>query len=364
MEDTLTFAIYDKAGTFKRQFSGVEATLDLAGNVIPTATFVLDDDDPALPAVVANGARAAVMFRGVERCRGLIRETPGTGPEGRVTAHVVGDLRKLWQWQGRPVPSAAVGAQTQAYRTYTGPAETVFKNALAENFARLGVPWTVAPSLGRGSTTRAELRFHPLADKVLDALTANDLVVTLSYVGGGVVVDVREARTVPGVFTVASGVPDEFTFARKAPSATRIIVGGRGEGVEREFVEVRDTALEADWNDIIEGFVDARNTDEGSDITIDGQEALAEGRPTSGLTTTLNETDRFRYGTTYTEGDLVRVRVGPIDHVQPVSVSITETAEDGLVVTPHIGDIEDDTDAVLARQVARLARGVRDTGRR
>lgn len=364
MDDTLTFAIYDKAGMFKRQFSGVEATLDLAGNVIPTATFVLDDDDPALPAVVANGARATVMFRGVERCRGLIRETPGTGPVGRVTAHVVGDLRKLWEWQGRPDPSAAVNAQTQAYRTYTGPSETVFKNALAENFARLGVPWTVAPSLGRGSATRAELRFHPLADKVLDALTADNLIVTLDYVGAGVVVDVREASTVPGVFTVASGVPDEFTFTRKGPTATRIIVGGRGEGVEREFAEVRDAALEADWNDIIEGFVDARNTDEGSDITVDGQEALAQGRPTSGLTTTLNETDRFRYGTTYTEGDLVHVRVGPIDRVQPISVSITETAEDGLVVTPHIGDIEDDTDAVLARQIARLARGARDTGRR
>lgn len=364
MDDSLTFVIYDKAGTFKRQFAGVGATLDLGGNVIPTGTFVLDDDDPALEAVFSAGSRAAVWFRGKERCRGLIKEKPGGGPDGTVTGHVIGDLRKLWEWQGRPAPSDPVNAQTQAYRTYTGPSETVFKNALAENFARLGVAWTVAPSLGRGTTTRAELRFHPLADKVLDALTADNLVVTLAYVGGGVRVDVRAAQTVPGVFTVASGVPDEYTYNLKGPTATRIIVGGRGEGVEREFVEVRDTTLEADWNDIIEGFVDARNTDEGSDITVDGQEALAEGRPTSGLTTTLNETDRFRYGKTYTEGDLVRVRVGPIDRVQPISVSITESADDGVVVTPHIGDLEEDTDAILARQIARLARGIRDTGRR
>lgn len=364
MDDTLTFAIYDKAGAYKRQFSGVEATLDLAGNVIPTATFVLDDDDPALGAVLSNGARAAILFRGEQRCRGLIRRKPGTGPNGQVTGHVVGDLRKLWEWQGRPVPSAAVEAQTQAYRTYTGPSETVFKNALAENFARLGVPWVVAPSLGRGSATRAELRFHPLADKVLQALTADNLIVTLDYIDGQVIVDTRPAHTVPGVFTVATGVPDEFTYDLTGPTATRIIVGGRGEGVERQFVEVRDTALEADWNDIIEGFVDARNTDEDADITVDGIEALAEGAPKSGLTTTLNETDRFRYGTTYVEGDLVHVRVGPIDRVQPISVSITETAQDGLVVTPHIGDIEDDTDAILAQQIARLARGARDTGRR
>lgn len=365
MEDTLRFVILDKAGAFQRELSGVNASADLSPNAIPTATFTIDDDHPALPAVTAKGARCAVWFRGAERFRGLIHRTPGEGPFGTVSAHIQGDMRKLWQWQGRQVPGAPLNAQTAEYRTYTGTSEGVFKQALSENFARLGVPWSVAPSQGRGSATRAELRMHPLADKLLPALIADNLIVTLAYPATGqVVVDVREAKLVPGVVTLASGVLGSFGFDRTAPTATRIVVGGRGEGVEREFVEVRDDALEADWNDIIEGFVDARNTDVGSDITIDGREALTAARPTSGISSTLAESERFRYGSTYIEGDRVAVSIGPVDVVQQISVSISESANQGVEVTPRIGDIKDDPNEQLAQDIARLARGARDAGRR
>lgn len=364
MSDGLTFVIYNKANAFRRQFSGVDATADLAPNAVPTASFTLDDDDPAVPAVVANGARCAVWFRGVERFRGLIRETPGEGPDGSITAHVRGDLRKLWEWEGRPNPAAPLNGQTSAYRVLRGPSETVFKTALAENFLRLGVPWVVAPSQGRGSQTEVNLRFHPLAEKLIPALTADDLVVVLAYNATQVVVDVRPSRLVPGVLTAASGIPEEYAFERSGPTVTRVIVGGRGEGAAREFVEVRDTALEEDWNDIIEGFRDARNTEEGSDLSVEGREALAEGRPTAGISTTLNETDRFRLGATYDVGDRVTVRVGPLERVQPVSVAITESAASGVLVTPRIGDVDGDTTDALMRDIARLARGIRESGRR
>lgn len=364
--DGLRFVLYDKAGKFKREFSGVQAAADLLPNAISTATFTLDDDDPALPAVTAPGARCAVWFRGAERFRGVIQETPFEGPEGVLTAHVRADIRKLWHWQGWQLPTAAVGAQSQAYRTYTGPAETVFKNALRENFTRLGVPWTVAPDQGRGLPTRAEFRMHPLADKLMPPLIENDLITTLAYEGGGVVVDLRESKLVPGVLTVATGIPDSYSGNRIAPTVTRVVVGGRGEGVAREFVQVIDPVREAEWGDIIEGFVDARNTDEGSDISIDGREALAEGAPRAAIATTLAETARFQYGKTYIEGDRVRVRVGPVDTTQQISVAVTEDADEGVVITPSIGelDVSADMDVQLANQVARLARGIRDRGRR
>lgn len=364
MGDGLKFVIYDKAGGYRRQFEGVDATADLEANVTPTATFTLDDDHEAVPAVTANGARCAVWFRGAERFRGIIKQTPGEGPLGQVTGTVRGDLRKLWEWQGWPTPDSGIGAQTTPYAVHSGPAETVLKDALADNFARLGVPWSVAPSLGRGQATTASLRFHPLAEKLLPAIDANDLIVVLSYVGTQVIVDVRPSKLVPGVLTIASGIPEAYTYERSGPTATRVIVGGRGEAEARELVEFRDTTLEADWGDIIESFRDARNTEPGADLSIDAREALAEGRPKSGISTTLNETDRFRFGTTYDVGDRVRVRVGPVDQVQPISVAITETAADGVVVTPRIGKIEGDTTDALAADIARLARGIRDTGRR
>ena len=50
-----------------------------------------------------------------------------------------------------------------------------------------------------------------------------------------------------------------------APTATRVIVGGSGQGVEREFDQFIDTALEAAWAFKREVFVDARNSDEGDE---------------------------------------------------------------------------------------------------
>ena len=343
----------------------MEATADIDPNVIPTASFTLDDDDVALPYVAAEGARCAVWFRGVERFRGAVYRLRGTGPSGRVTAFVRGDLRKFWEWQGWPVPSASLAAQTDEYRTLSGGSEEVFKTAISENFVRLGVPWSAAPGRGLGRPTRAQLRFHPLADKLFPALTADNLIVTLQYPpAGGVVVDVRESRLLPGVLTNMSGIPGDFSYERSAPTATRVIVGGRGEGVEREFVEVREPQREVDWGDITEAFRDARNTEIGSDLSVEGRERLAETATTSGVSSDLVETSTFQFGTTYDVGDRVNVRVGPIDREQQIGVGITESIEEGVVVKPSIGDIEDSTSAILAKQIARLARTQRDTGRR
>lgn len=366
--DGLRFVIFDKNNVFERDISGLEATADLIPNGISVASFVLDDDHAALTAVTANGARCAVWFRGAERFRGAIQSTPGEGPEGFVTAHVEDDRRLLWAWHGRQVPGAPLDAQASEYRVYTGSSESVFKAALAENFARLGVPWAVAPSLNRGLPKRVEFRMHPLADKLIPILDLDGLVSTLTYDDdtGITTVDVREPVTVPGVLTLDTGIPDSYKFDRTNPTVTRVVVGGRGEGVERQFIEVIDHDREAEYGVILEGFVDARNTDEDADLTIDAYQALAEGAPRVGITTELAETQRFLYGETYVEGDLVHVQIGPVDTTQRLSVSITESADNGVEVTPHIGELEDsaDVEVQIAQQLARLARGIRDQGRR
>lgn len=365
--DGLQYVIYDKAGNFRRKLAGLTSSAELIPNGISTAELILDDDHVGVPDVVADGARCAVWFRGAERFRGRIESTPGFGPKGRITATVAGDMRKLWDWYGRQVPGAALNAQTSEYRVYTGKSEANFKLALSENIARLGVPWTVAPDHGFGEVTRAELRMHPLADKLIPALDADNLVIVLSYPDATTVhVDVREAQTVPGTLTLASGVPDAYDFTRIAPTATRATVGGRGEGVEREFVEVIDAAREANWGDIIETFVDARNTEVGADLTLEAKDALAEAAARVGVSTELVETPLFMYGTNYTEGDRVHVKIGPVDTLERISVSVSETPTDGVLVTPYIGetDVSSDTDVVLAAAVARLARGIRDSGRR
>lgn len=372
MVDALRFVIFSKSNEYRQDLSGVEASATFVPNGVSSAEFTIDDDDEVLPELAAKGARCAVWFRGAERFRGRIRELPGSGPDGTVTASIEGDMRKLWDWYGWPVPTAPLTGQTQAYRNYSGRTETIFKTALQENLTRLGVPWTVAPTLGRGSLVPASapiaVRFHPLADKVLGPLVADGLVVVLSYApNGAVTVDVRSADTVPGVLTQESAVADSYQFNVIAPTATRAIVGGRGEGAAREFKQHTDTVREADWGDIIETFIDARNTDEAADILTDAVAAVRDGGPTAGISTDIVETERFRYGDTYVEGDFVNVRIGPVESREQItSVEVTDDKESGVTVTPHIGsaNVEADTDMELVAQVAALARGQRDQGRR
>jgi len=362
--DEIKFVVFDKAGVFRRTVVARESSAEIPVNATPTAEFVLDDDDPALAAVTAEGARCAYWFRGVEWFRGRISATPGTGPLGSTTARVEGDFRKLWDWQGWPKPTAAITAQDVEYARYTGTSEDVFKAALAANFTRLGVPWSAAASLARGSTARADFRFHPLAEKTVAALDADDLVITIGY-SPDPVVDVRAAALVPGLLSDLTGVLEEYGWTRDAPSATRVAVGGAGEGTARDFYQQIDSAREEAWGDIIETFKDARMADDGADMSIDAAEALADGAPTAGVSMSLVESERFRFGTTFLVGDRVPVRVGPLNLTERItSVQIEESAANGVVVTPHLGSIQDSPDAELGAQVAGVARGIRDAGRR
>lgn len=362
--DEIEFVIFDKNDAFRRKLVAQQSTAELPVNATPWAEFTLDDDHEALVDVAAEGARCAYRFRGVEWFRGRVSATPGDGPVGSVTARVEGDFRKLWDWQGWPKPAAVVTAQDTDYARYTGPSETVFKNALAANFVRLGVPWSVAPTLGRGSSARSEFRFHPLAEKTIPALDSDYLIVVIRYEPDPVV-DVRVADLIAGELSDLTGVLEQYTWTRGAPSATRVVVGGEGEKELRRLFQKIDTARETAWGDIIETFKDSRMSDEGADLSIDADEALAEGAPTVGVAMQLQESERFRFGSTFLVGDRVPVRVGPLDLVEQITlVRIEESADDGVIVTPHLGSIEDSPDAELGAQVAGLARGMRDAGRR
>jgi hypothetical protein len=367
--DGLEYVILDKGNAFQRKVANVDGSAELLCNAISTAEFIVPDDHPALPAAAADGARCIVRFRGAERFRGAIVATPGTGPVGETTVRVESDIRKLWHWQGWPVPTSGIGAQTDKARVYSGSVEGVFKSAIGHAFTRLGVPWLVGrPELTRGFSTRVDFRFDYLGEKLVPLLDLVPLVVTLAYDDdtGTTTVDLRQPLTVAGELTVASGVLDEYDFNRQAPTVTRLVIGGAGEGAAREFAQVIDAAREDAWGDIIEGFVDAGAADVGADLAADAVEPMADGAPISSLASTLIETDRLVYGDHYTEGDLVQVRVGPVQALQQIrGVSVVDSRDEGVLVTPRFGDVDDDdVDAAMARAIGQLARGVRTARRR
>ena len=130
--------------------------------------------------------------------------------------------------------------------------------------------------------------------------------------------------------------------------------------MNRTFRQVIDAGLETKYKDIIEVFADANDAADSAALTAKATTALAEFAPKAGLSLKLSETNAFRYDPTGVSGirvgDIVRVEVGPGVIVEDVlrEVALEWTTDNGLVVTPMIGDKQDDPNTTLARNVARL----------
>lgn len=364
----LDFVALTKANEFRRQVIPGDAVADLLWNDTSVASFVLDDDHPAVAELTAPGARCRVRLDEVDLFRGRVAKTPGNGPNGQIEFHVECDKRKMYDWLGWPKPTAAITAQDVEYARYTGSTEAVVRAAVVANLTRLGVPWTFAPNtLNRGPAARVEFRFHELGDRLYPLLRAARLGLILSYdEDDDVTVSLRSPNTVAGTLDPTTGILNQFEFDRFAPSSTRVVVGGRGDGTGRDLHLEIDSARETEWGDIIEVFKDARMVEAGDDLSIDADEALAEGAPGMSVSMDLIETDAFRFGEHYDLGDLVPVRTGSEDPVTEVitQITISDTAADGVVVTPHIGAIAVDPNAQLAERINALKARVRDMGRR
>jgi len=333
-------------------------------NGLGTVELTVASSHRRLPNLVAKGARLVVEYDGEHLLSGPVRLKSGQGPliDGTVTVVVQDDWRVLANVLGWPVPSAALTAQNVAYDTRTAPAETVVKQVLSANaVTRLGLPITVAPDLGRGAAVSVSFRMHPLADRLLPAVDQAGIGITVRQQDAGLLVDVYEPADAVRLLSEASGVVQNWKWSAAGPTATRVVAGDQGEAASRSFTQTIDAAREDDWGDVIEVFQDARDTSDPAMVTARRLERLADGAPKNGLTVTLAETGTFRYGRAVRIGDQVALEVGPGVLVQDVlrEAVLSWTRDDGLVVTPVVGDRSDDPDSVLARAVARIARGLR-----
>jgi hypothetical protein len=267
------------------------------------------------------------------------------GPD--LTFTVESDFRVVNNWLGWPVPDAPIsGGQTVEYRTITGPAETVVKTVMAENAARLGYPLTVAEDEGRGAVGTYSFRFHPIYDRLFPAVDQAGIGVTVRMEGQGLLLDCYEPRDYEHRLSPDDGTVVGGTFSLTAPSTTRVVVGGQGEGVLREFRAFSDHA---------------RDTAEGDIYQARADEALAAGAAMAGLSLELSETKHFRYGGEGLRvGDRVTAEIdGQLftDVLREVRLSWDKT---GDVATPVLGERSDDTDTRLAKKLRALERGDTD----
>jgi hypothetical protein len=318
----------------------------------------------------ADGARLKVSFRGEHLISGPITadELYTDGVSGRYTVTVEDDWRVLREILGWPVPGSGIDDQSAAeYRTYTGNAETIVKTAVTENGVnRLAVPGlVVAPNLNRGLVVPGgvPLRMHHLADQLYPAITDAGIGVSVQQIGSELVLDVYEPQTHPRALSVRGRTLKDATLTRKRPTASRVVVGGQGEGSLRNFRLVTDAVREAQYGMTAETFRDARDNDAGAVMDARAQETLSETGPQNGIALTLAGSGIFRYGPGgFRVGDRVPVKIADGVIVTEVirECTIKWVSPEYASAQPTIGELTNKPERVTAQRMAALNKRLRD----
>jgi len=366
----LKITIYDKNFNRKGWLGAPESvTADIGFNIVGTAQVVFRADHLRRDDITTDGARMVIEYPGLSYplISGPVRFKGGKGPKGQatITATIEDDLRILWRLRGWQVPTAAISNQgTSEYRTYTGNAETIVKTMVSENVARIpseAARVSFAPNLNRGAVipSGVKIRMHPLAERLFPAVEQAGLGVRCYQSGAGLVLDVYEPRVYPKILSEESGTLASWEWNQSSPDVTRVVGGGRGEGTARVFRSAIDAALESQYGDVIETFMDARNGETNAEIDQSNSEVLFEGKPKSGLSLELSETPYFRYGTVVV-GDKVTIEAGGLQITDVLrTATITWTKDDGLSVKPGVGKIENSTESRINQAIKTLMRGLK-----
>lgn len=427
----LDIAVYSKDFEFLQPLTDPQDGTEFLPkfNAKGSATLVLAPDAEVNEYLQEDGARIVAQYRGEHLLSGMIRSDSGSlTPAGTISYAVEDDYRVLENTLAlvapeRPLMPAALADLAQAWQT--GPAGTVgtttgqsgyfvwpagidsaeamIKHIVQANLDRLGRPVTVLPNLDRGGDARAgglmatlTPRNGSLAEEVAPILEWSGLGLRVWQEprGDGLLLDVFEPDTWPTELDYSSGALQDGDYERHRPTATRMVVGGPGDGPDRAFYGVVDAELEEQYGDVIELFVDATGaTLEWPESLSDafrvakyfvlrsevstelknrflgylqaaGRKKLDENRATASIAAALAETEAFSmYGPDgLRPGDLVPIATpaGPI--IERIT-SATLALSNGLTVTPTLGDATSDEDEAIWEAIAAIAAGFRRLSR-
>jgi hypothetical protein len=169
-------------------------------------------------------------------------------------------------------------------------------------------------------------------------------------------------RTGDAVFSVESGNLVEFSYSKKAPKATNMIVGGGGELTDRKFL-LGFNAVENDrWGRRIEVFRDRRDTVDTQEMLQTLQEELSSQAEENAVSLRPIDVPGREYGTDYEVNDLVTVE-GIEARIAEVRITLDENGE---TISPSVAS----SSTVAAQSILRsfdairtLQRQVRDLQR-
>lgn len=323
----MRITVYNKDRVFVGQV-GAPISVRVTPRVYPligTATLEVPLSSRQIANLEADGARVIFEENGEHLLSGPVDSITEDSETETMTVVVVDDAWILGGILGWQVPTAAITAQGAAeYKNYSGPAETVVKAVVTENGVnRLKIPGlVVATNKGRGTAIEGgtSYRMHPIPDRIYPGVELAGIGLQVRQVGTSLVFDVYVPRVYPVTLSKEARTLKSASYTRKRPGASRVVVGGPGEGKARRYRSVTDTAREASWGFLGETYRDARDVQQDEGVTtwtaVDamldarGRESLQDTRAVEGLSVVLSESSIFVYGSAgILVGDLVPVRI-------------------------------------------------------
>jgi microcystin-dependent protein len=225
----------------------------------------------------------------------------------------------------------------------TNASTSTAKVLVSNNNARRIPNLELDADLGLGTTVVGKARFDVIGPLITKIAAIDGLGFTVRQVDNELIFSVYQPNDLTDSIRLDVEnnrlASSEFTYA--APKATRAIVGGLGEGADREIVEVStvDSELsETTWERRIEIFKDQRDSDDPTLLTQSGIKILAEdGKTQNAISVKPADNGLMRYGLDWNLGDLVSVVAGN----ESVSAVVTEVglsiAVDGVYLLATVG---------------------------
>lgn len=311
----------------------------------PGMGCILDKIDGDTTTQVASG-----QVRVIERASEVDEDT------GRVVDNMVlgfvSDRDDVFSRLAFPVPSKVLSTTpstfTAAHDVRTGAVETVLLQYIAQNLgpaapvanrrlASLVLPTT----LGRGGSTTVSARMDNLGRLVSDLAEAGGLLVDVVHDESTgtprllLTVSAVTDRTANVRFgpadTTATGTISAWSYKLEAPEMTRAVVFSANELEAREAAQFTDPAAETLWARAREVLVDQRQTDDATEITRAGTEALEEGATPVAVEFSVMDGPDVAYRRDYFIGDKVGVEIPGL----PEEVSDNVVREVMTVVRPN-----------------------------
>mgnify|MGYP001191490181 FL=1 len=294
-----------------------------------------------------------------------------------------------------PDPTKAWTAQTTGSVTYTDAAETVIKTLVSANVVTAGdtsrrVPLlTVAPDQKRGSTVTykvttpqpeasSDTENVTVAASLMDMVRAVDaqsrIGVEITLGAGELIFDCYEPRDLSekAVFSAELGNLPEASLTVSPPTANAILVQSKVSG--STFSQATGALATNPWRRI-EQFLDQSSTDTATDVNLATGQAVAAGAGKVGITVTVVDLPRLRFGADgdgvqgYRVGDIVTLDIRDgvtytdvISKVQLVADATGDTYTE--TVTPTIGTAGDEStdqtiNSKLSAQLRRVEKALR-----